>query len=114
MSDKPRIDELAEEELEKLRRRLAGEGGPGRWNADPDDVQKAVVKLVLTLVEFLRRLLERQAIRRMDNGTLDEDEVERIGLALMKLEEAIRDLAERFGIDPEDLNLDLGPLGKML
>lgn len=107
-----RIDELAADELERLRKRVEEEGA-NRWNADPEDVQRALAKLVLTLIELLRRLLERQAIRRMENGTLTDDEIERLGLALMKLEETIRDLAERFGIDPEDLTLDLGPLGKL-
>lgn len=107
-----RIDELAAEELERLRKRVE-EQGANRWNADAEDVQRALVKLVLTLIEFLRRLLERQAIRRMEKESLDEEEIERLGLALMKLEETIQELAERFGIDPEDLVLDLGPLGKL-
>lgn len=107
-----RIEELAAQELERLRARVQ-EQGANRWNAEPEDVQRALAKLVLTLMEFLRRLLERQAIRRMENGTLDEDEIERLGIALMKLEETVRDLAERFGIDPEELTLDLGPLGKL-
>lgn len=84
-----------------------------RWNANPEDVQKSVAQLVLALVEFLRLLLERQAIRRMEAETLDPDEVERIGLALMRLEETVHDLAARFGLEPEDLNLDLGPLGRL-
>lgn len=107
-----RIEELAAQELARLRARVQ-EQGANRWNAEPEDVQRALAKLVLTLMEFLRRLLERQAIRRMENGTLDEDEIERLGIALMKLEETVRDLAERFGIDPEELTLDLGPLGKL-
>jgi len=84
-----------------------------RWNADPEDVQRSVAKLVLTLVEFLRELMERQAIRRMEAGTLTPTEVEAVGLALLRLEETIRDLAARFGLTPEDLNLDLGPLGRL-
>ena len=71
-------------------------------------------KLVLTLVEFLRQVLERQAIRRMDGGTLTDDEVERVGLALMRLEAKVREMAELFGLDPDDLNLGLGPIGKLL
>ena len=70
-------------------------------------------KLVLTLMEFLRKLLERQAIRRMERRTLTPDEVEAVGLALMRLEETIRQIGERFGLTPEDLNLDLGPLGRL-
>lgn len=81
-----------------------------RWNPDPDDVQRSVVQLVLTIVEFLRELMERQAIRRMDEGTLTGDEVEAVGAALMTLEETVHELGARFGLSPEDLNLDLGPL----
>lgn len=84
-----------------------------RWNADPEDVQKSVAQLVLALVEFLRKLLERQAIRRMEAETLSPEEVERIGLALMRLEETVHGLARQFGLDPEELNLDLGPLGRL-
>jgi len=72
-----------------------------------------VVKLVLALVEFLRRLLERQAIRRMEAGTLTPAEIEAIGVALMRLESTVRQLARRFRIRPEELNLDLGPLGRL-
>ena len=80
------------------------------WNPDPEDVQKSVAQLVLTLVEFLRRLMERQAIRRMEEKTLTPKEVEAVGVALMKLEETIREIGKRFGLTPEDLNLDLGTL----
>ena len=78
-----------------------------RWNADPDDVERSVVKLVLSLVELLRKLMERQAIRRMEHGSLTPLEIERVGKALMKLEETVRSLARQFDIDPDDLNLDL-------
>lgn len=104
------------ERLDDLRRELerAASGGPLRWNADPDDVQRSVAQLVLTLVEFIRKLLERQAIRRMEAGTLTDQQTEDIGRALMALEETVRDLAGRFGIPIEDLNLDLGPVGKLI
>ena len=92
--------------------RLAG-SAPPRWNANPDDVRRSVLKLVLSLVEFIRQILERQAIRRMDANTLTPEETESVGLALMRLEETIRDLAEQFGFKPEDLNLDLGPIGRL-
>jgi hypothetical protein len=103
-------------ELKSLKAELQqkGAGRTARWNADPDDVQRSVARLVLGLVEFLRRLMERQAIRRMEAGTLTGAEVESLGVSLMKLEEAVRDMAERFGIPPEELNLDLGPLGKLM
>jgi hypothetical protein len=109
------VTEVAE--LEELRRELertASGRSPLRWNADPDEVQRSVAQLVLTLVEFIRQLLERQAIRRMEGGTLTEQQIEDIGVALMKLEETVRDLAGKFGIAADDLNLDLGPIGKLL
>ena len=81
---------------------------------DPDDVERGLAKLVLALVEFLRRLLERQAVRRMEGGTLTDDEVERMGLALMRLEQKVHEMARAFGLDPAELNLGLGPLGKLL
>jgi hypothetical protein len=87
---------------------------PPRWNANPDEVRRAVLKLVLTLVELIRQLMERQAIRRMEAGTLTDDETESVGLALMNLQETIADLAKQFGISPDELNLDLGPVGKLL
>jgi hypothetical protein len=111
------VGSIEVQELESMRaevERLALKAAPPRWNADPDDVRKSVARLVLTLVEFIRQLLERQAIRRMDAGTLTADETEAVGLALMRLEETVRDLAAQFGIAPEDLNLDLGPVGKLM
>ena len=87
---------------------------PPRWNADPEEVRRSVLKLVLTLVEFIRQLLERQAIRRMEGGTLTDTETEAIGMALMRLEETIRDLCLQFDIPPDQLNLDLGPIGKLV
>jgi hypothetical protein len=102
-------------ELESLRKELERRADQApRWNADPKDVQKSVARLVLALIEFLRKLLEKQAIRRMESGTLTTEETEAIGLALMRLEETVHDLARRFGLRPEDLNLDLGPLGRLI
>ena len=111
------VASLEEREVEALRAELERRvpaSGPARWNADPDDVQRSVVRLVLALVEFLRRLMERQAIRRMEAGTLTAAQVESIGVALMKLEAAVADIAGQFGIPPEELNIDLGPLGRLL
>jgi hypothetical protein len=105
------------EELDGLRReleRLGRQASPLRWNADPEDVQRSVAQLVLTLIEFVRRLLERQAIRRMEAGTLTDRQVEDIGRALMQLEQTVRDMAARFGIPFDDLNLELGPAGKLM
>jgi hypothetical protein len=104
-------------ELESLRAELERQADAAlapRWNANPEDVQKSVARLVLTLVEFIRQLLERQAIRRMEGHTLTPEETENIGVALMRLEQTVRDMASRFGLEPEDLNLDLGPLGRLL
>jgi hypothetical protein len=85
-----------------------------RWNANPDEVRRSVLKLVLTLVELIRQLMERQAIRRMEQKTLTDEETEAVGLALMQLHETISDLAKQFDISPDELNLDLGPVGKLL
>lgn len=107
---------LSVEEIDDLRAELArlqSAAVPSRWNAEPDEVRKSVGKLVLTLVEFLRRVLERQAIRRHENGTLTPAEAEAVGTALMRLEETIADMARTFGLDPKELNLDLGPLGTL-
>jgi Gas vesicle protein K len=98
----------------ELARRAETLADAPRWNADPDDVKRSVARLVLTLVEFLRQLLERQAIRRMESRTLDPDELERVGVALMRLEQTIAEIARTFGLDPAELNLELGPLGRLL
>ena len=87
-----------------------GRGALMHWNPDPEDVQRSVAQLVLTIVEFLRQLMERQAIRRMEQKTLTRKEAEAVGLALMKLEETVREIGARFGLTAEDLNLDLGSL----
>ena len=103
-------------ELEERRREIERVRGilPEHVDVDPEGVEQGLAKLVLTLVEFLRQLLERQAIRRMDGGTLSDDEIERVGLALMRLEGKVRELAVAFGLDPDDLNIGLGPVGKLL
>ena len=102
-------------EIEAIRKQIENLASPRtpRWNADPDDVRRSVLKLVLTLVELIRQLLERQAIRRMEGGTLTDQETESVGLALMKLQETITELARQFDISPDELNLDLGPVGKL-
>lgn len=104
------------DELEALRRELQQVSGtlPDRINVDAEGVEQGLAQLVLTLVEFLRQLLERQAVRRMEAGSLSDEEVERVGLALMKLEEKVHQLAEQFGLRPSDLNINLGPLGDLL
>ncbi|CAM5722031.1 gas vesicle protein K [Streptomyces fumanus] len=86
----------------------------GRIEFQPDTVERDLIKLVLTVVELLRQLMERQALRRFDQGDLTEDQEERIGLTLMLLDDRMTELRERYGLRPEDLNLDLGPLGPLL
>jgi hypothetical protein len=98
---------------DELKQRIEARTAPARWNADPDDVRRSVMQLVLTLVDFIRQVMERQALRRMEEGTLAPEEIEKVGLALMKLEETIQDLARQAGLEPKDLNLDLGPLGRL-
>ena len=90
------------------------DGLAGRITIDPETVRQDLARLVLTIVEFLRRLMELQAIRRMEAGSLTEDEEERLGRTLMLSGEAVQDLCAQFGIDNHDLNVDLGPLGKLM
>jgi hypothetical protein len=86
---------------------------PQRIRLDPENVRNGLAQLVLTLVETLRELLERQAIRRIDAGSLSSEQVERLGQTLCRLAEEIGRLKEYFGFQDEELNLDLGPLGKL-
>lgn len=103
-------------ELERLAAELreVAPGLPRRLDASPDDIEAGVSQLVLTLVEFIRQVLEHQAVRRMEGGTLTDEETERLGLALMRLEERLDDVREVFGLEKDDLNIDLGPLGRLL
>jgi len=94
----------------KKRARKTARGAALRWNPEKDDVQRSVVQLVLTLVELVRKLMERQAIRRMEQRTLSRAEIEAVGASLMEIEHTIRDIGRMFDLKPEDLNLDLGAL----
>ena len=85
-----------------------------RVNADPERVERGLAQLVLTIVDLLRELMERQALRRIDGGTLDDEEVERLGCAFMRLNERMDELKDEFGLTDEDLNLNLGPLGDLM
>jgi hypothetical protein len=85
-----------------------------RINADPEGVEQGLAQLVLTIVELLRQIMERQALHRIDAGGLDEEQVERLGRTFMLLEQRMEELKERFGLEDKDLNLDLGPLGRLL
>lgn len=91
-----------------------GDAFPRRVNADPEKVEQGLAQLVLTLVELLRQLMERQALRRMEQGTLDDEQIERLGETFMKLEARMNELKAEFGLEDRDLNLNLGPLGDLL
>ncbi|MGQ0708624.1 MAG: gas vesicle protein K [Rhodoferax sp.] len=95
---------------------VSGEGGPpaARVALDPQSVRKGLGQLVLTLVELLRQLLEKQALRRIEGGSLTPDEVERLGLTFLELDRQMQWLKKEFELTDEELNLDLGPLGKLL
>lgn len=86
---------------------------PERIDVDPAGADNGLARLVLTIIELLRDVLEHQAVRRMDGGTLDESQVERLGLALMRLDERMEEIKTIFGVTDEDLNIDLGPLGQL-
>jgi hypothetical protein len=114
----PAHDKLltAPDDLDPFARDLPrlGEALSRRLDADPETVERGLAQLVLTVVELLRQLMERQALRRVDAGDLDDETVERLGRTLMALEARMQELKEVFGLDDEDLNIDLGPLGRLL
>jgi hypothetical protein len=89
-------------------------GLPRRVSVDGETVERGLAQLVLTLVELLRQLMERQALRRMDTGTLSDEEIDRLGETFMLLAERMDELKAEFGLQDEDLNLDLGPLGRLM
>lgn len=103
-------------DLDGLARELdrIGTAVPRRVEADPEQVERGLVQLVLTLVELLRQLMERQALHRMEQGTLSDEEIERLGETFMKLERRMEELKEHFELEDRDLNLNLGPLGDLL
>jgi hypothetical protein len=94
--------------------KAVGEGAIDRIDCSPENIEQGLARLVLSLIELLRRLLERQAIRRMEGGSLSDAKVEEMGQALMRLEAKVNEIAGAFGLKPEDLNLELGPLGNLL
>jgi hypothetical protein len=104
------------EDLERIAAQLRelAPGLPGRIDASAGDIEAGLARLVLTLVEFLRRVLEHQAVRRMEGNTLSDDEIEQVGLALMSLQQRLDEIRTVFGLEGEDLNIDLGPLGRLL
>ena len=97
-TDRPRLDDA-------LTRRV---------NADPEKLERSLTQLELTIVELLQQLIERQALQRIDDGTLSDEEVERLGRTFMELDKRMEELRTEFGLDEEDLNLNLGPLGNLL
>jgi hypothetical protein len=107
--DRPRRASDAARDEDRRRHRL-----PQRLETDPEQVQRDLVRLVLTVVELVRQLMERQALRRVDDGSLSDEQVEKIGCTLMALEDRMAELRDHFGLAPEDLNIDLGPLGPLL
>src|SRR5256886_11427946 len=85
-----------------------------RVNADPEKLERGLAQLVLTIVELLRQLMERQALRRIDGGSLSDEQEERLGRTFMELDRRMAELTQEFGLTEDDLNLDLGPLGRLL
>ena len=102
------LDEFADhlEQIQQMR--------PQRIQADESNVEQGLAKLVLTLIELIRRLLEKQAIRRIEAGSLTDDQIERMGETFLKLEQKMTELKATFGLEDEDLNLNLGPLGDLM
>lgn len=92
----------------------AGAGLPRRINADPEKVEQGLARLVLTLIELLRRLLEKQAIRRIEGGSLNDEEIERMGQTFLRLEAKMQELKQIFELEDDDLNINLGPLGDLM
>ena len=109
-----KIDSANSEDFAKVMASPEQVLGSSRISLNPDDVKNGLGRLVLTLVELLRELLERQAIRRVEAGSLNDDEVERLGTTFLQLSEQMERLKTEFGVTDEDLNIDLGPLGKLL
>lgn len=113
LSAEPEIETSHPEEfVEQLR--CVADTLPSRINIDAASVEQGLAKLVLTLIEFIRRLLEKQAVRRMEGGDLSPEQIEELGLALMRLEAKLQELKTQFGLTDEDLNLDLGPIGRLI
>ena len=116
MTDSFQTPEQIAQAVSDLKSRLEGRSGETsqRIDCNSENIEQGLARLVLGLIELLRRLLERQAVRRMEGNSLSDQQVEDMGLALMKLEAKVAELAANFGLKPEDLNLDLGPLGHLL
>ena len=107
-----RMDEALRDELATQLAAVA-RALPDRINADPERVEQGLARLVLTVIEVVRKVLEHQAVRRMDGGDLTAEEVERLGLTLLRLDERMQQMKGVFGLTDEDLQIDLGPLGRL-
>ncbi|HEX6694635.1 MAG TPA: gas vesicle protein K [Longimicrobiales bacterium] len=105
-----------EEEIARLTAELRdmAPGLPSRIEANADDIETGLARLVLTIVELLRQVMEHQAVRRMEGGSLSDEEIEQLGLSLMRLQERLEEIKTAFGLAGEELNIDLGPLGRLL
>ena len=116
MTTPPRSPADIEAAVSDLKRQLENLANRNleRVDCNSETIEQGLAKLVLGLVELLRRLLERQAVRRMEGGSLSDAQLENMGQALMKLEQKVHEIAAHFGLKPEDLNLDLGPMGNLL
>lgn len=106
--------EVQDAELFAARLREVAPALPDRIDAQPENIDQGLAKLVLTLIEFLRQVLEHQAVRRMEAASLTEEEVEQLGLALLQLQDRLAELKDTFGLSAQDLNIDLGPFGRLL
>lgn len=103
-------------DMDDFEKEMSGKdpAGAQRVQADPEKVEQGLAKLVLTLIELLRKLMEKQALRRIERGSLTDEEIERVGLTMLRLEEKMEELKRAFGLEGEELNLNLGPLGDLL
>jgi len=107
------VDDIDKEEfIEELEK--SGSPIPKRLDIDKTKVEQGLAKLVLTLIELIRQLMEKQAVRRIENGSLTDEEIERVGETMMKLEQKMEELKKVFGLEGEELSLDLGPLGDLM
>jgi len=103
------VPEQFMQEMDKVRQTL-----PEKMTVNPENVEKGLAKLVLTVIELLRQLMEKQGMRRMESGSLSDEEIERLGETFMKLEDKMAEMEKIFGLKHEDLNLNLGPLGDLM
>jgi hypothetical protein len=114
MNDDGRIIDADDPELFAAELSEIAPSLPSRIDASPENVEEGLARLVLTLIEFLRQVLEHQAVRRMEGGGLTDEQIENLGLSLMRLQDKLEEIKNQFGLEGEDLNIDLGPLGRLI